>query len=219
MSVALVTSESDYITWTSGGGIPQINSFTFIGWFKASFGSGTTPNFFSIGETGVAGRSIYHDESQYLIWYGAAGTGQGTIADATWYCIAWRGNGTELKGYRKLSTATSFATWTEDQGSGTLTEDNVSVGRWINNSSWWNGEIRGIKGWSAALSDAEIDAESYQFAPVRTSNILWVVGLSNSSDTSDTSGNGFNPTAVGLANGSTDPTLPPTDNKVAWITA
>lgn len=208
MSVALVTSEQDYITWTSGGGIPQIDSFTFIGWFKPAFGSGTSPNFFSIGETGVAGRSIYQDESQFLIWLGSAGTGQGTVSDATWYCIAWRGNGTELKGYRKLSAAASFTTWTENQGAGTLTENNISVGRWINNTSHWNGEIRAIKGWNTALTDQEIATESYQFAPVKTSGLLWYVGLSDSTDVTDQSGNGFNPTVVGLANGTTNPTLP-----------
>jgi hypothetical protein len=209
MSVALVTSDEDYITWTSGGGIPQIDSFTFIGWFKPNFGSLTTPNFFSIGETGVAGRSIFQDESQFIIWLGSAGTPQGAIADDTWYCIAWRGNGTELKGYRKLSDATAFSTWTENQGAGTLTENNVSVGRWINNSSWWNGEIRAIKGWNTALTDQQIEDESRQFAPVLSSGLLWYVGLSNSGDTSDQSGNGFDPTVVGLANGATDPTLPP----------
>ena len=207
-SVALVTSENDYLTWTSGGGIPQIDSFTFMGWFKPNFGSATSPNFFSIGETGVAGRSIYHDESQFIQWYGSAGTPQGAIADDTWYCIAWRGNGTELKGYRKLSDATVFATWTETQGI-TLTENNVSVGHWINNTSHWNGEIRAIKGWHVPLSDVEIEAESRQFAPVETTGLLWYVGLSNTSDVTDLSGNGFNPTVVGLANGVTAPTLPP----------
>jgi hypothetical protein len=207
MSVALVTAQSDYITWTSGGAIPQVSSFTFLGWFKPDFGSGTSPNFFSIGETGVAGRSIYQNESQFKIWYGAEGSGQGSIADDTWYCIAFRGNSTELKGYRKLSEATSFTTWTETQAT-TLTENNVSVGRWINNSSHWNGEIRAIKGWSAALTDQQIEDESRQFAPVVSSGLLWYVGLTNSSDVTDASGNGFDPTVSGLANGATDPTLP-----------
>lgn len=208
MSVALVSSDSDYIAWVSGSGIPQIDAFTFLAWFKPNFGSATTPNFFSIGQTGVAGRSIYHNESQFLIWLGSSGTATGSIADDTWYCVAWRGNGTELKGYQKLSDATSFTTWTENQGSGTLTEDNISVGRWINGSSYWNGEIRAVKGWSSALTDQEIEDESRQFSPVKSAGLLWYVGLTNSTDTTDQSGNGFNPTVSGLANGATDPTLP-----------
>lgn len=208
MSAQFNFSEQDYLTWSTN--IPSETAFTIMALVKwDGTATGSTPNAFSIGETGVGGRSLYHDESGWLCWDGATGNSiaSSSVTSGTWYWVALRGNGTALKAFVRPEGAGSW--WTGNYTQGTVTEDNLSVGRWINNTSWWQGAIIGVKQWSAALSDGEVDAELVQRAPVLATNLQRYIPLEIASDTADESGNGFNPTIGGtLGTDSNNPTTP-----------
>ena len=219
MSVELVNAQSDAIVWTTN--LPNVESFTCMVWYKKTGASGVQPNIFSIGDVGVEGRSLYlGSDTTATVWDGSSGNSIGVDPNTTdWYCVAFRGNGTALKGYIKVETAGSFTTATGTQSTG-IAEDVLCLGRWISGSGadCIQGLLRAYKQWNTALTDGEIDTESTQLDPVVTSGLQRYIGLSDNTDTNDQSGNGYNPTIEGaLATNADNPTTPETGSGSALV--
>lgn len=154
------------------------DSATDDGFYLTLDADGTTPKVFDGGENvGGAGLTVGQ-------WYKLAG-----VVD---------GNG----------AATHMRLYAAAEGSALVkTQTDRSVGAvpnafWIGAhpgfpTRWLNGRVAALKVWSVALTDAEIDAEFTQAAPVKTAGLNRYHPLV--SDLNDASGNGYHLTAGSTA--------------------
>ncbi|SDL73524.1 Concanavalin A-like lectin/glucanases superfamily protein [Nonomuraea maritima] len=121
-----------------------------------------------------------------------------------WYFIAISVNGSSgtMVSRAANETAYSIATWSN--GAGNTTHTNFRIGDSVYGGEWLNGSIAGLKWWSAALTQTQLEAEASQFLPVRTTNLRAYYRFSGPS-TTDNSGNGLTLSGGSGASTDTDP--------------
>lgn len=179
-------------TYTASNGAPGAN-FTYVGWvyldavptaYSMVFGiedaAVSSGNYITVGINNLA------VSPELRVFSNTGGLGSSfSPTPATWYCVA-------------ISVTTTSCTlyWGSSPGSLSSATGTVSnSGRlftFIGNDSyteWWPGRTAAVKLWSAALSQAEIQAELASYAAVRSSNLLRVHKL-QVPETTDYSGNG-----------------------------
>ncbi|MEV0236885.1 LamG-like jellyroll fold domain-containing protein [Nonomuraea sp. NPDC050786] len=105
-----------------------------------------------------------------------------------WYYIAVSVNGASGTMVSKAlgDALFTYSTWTA--GKASTTHTNLRIGESVFEAEWLNGAVCAVKWWGAALSQAELQAEAGQFAPVRTTNLRAYYRFSGPS-TVDNSGN------------------------------
>ena len=126
-----------------------------------------------------------------------------SVSTNTWYFVGISINGSSGRRVSKPEGG-SFSTTTWSSGTSSVNIATLMVG--ASSTTWWNGSIAGFKIWTAALSQAEMEAEAAQFAPVRTSNLRAYYRFATPSTTDD-SGNGQTLTGGTGAATDTDPAL------------
>jgi hypothetical protein len=88
-----------------------------------------------------------------------------TLATGVWTFVGVAVNGANGSiYYRDSSTTLSTSSWTT--GNTTLSMQNLTIGTDLD-GSWLNGRVAALKIWTATLTQAEIDAESWQYVPAR----------------------------------------------------
>ncbi|MEU8040885.1 LamG-like jellyroll fold domain-containing protein [Streptosporangium sp. NPDC049078] len=141
--------------------------------------------------------------------------GSMSVSTNTWYFVGIAVSGSSGRRVSKPEGG-SFTTSTWGSGTGSVNIATLRVG--ASDTTWWNGSLAGFKIWTAALSQAEMEAEAAQFAPVRTSNLRAYYRFATPSTTDD-SGNSQTLTGGTGAATDTDPalatTIPLTDTGAA----
>ena len=187
------------------------SNFTVCGWWRIdddrnafstawSLDNGTSDNY--IMETNSDGTTML-----VVVGVSILATGP-SMTVGVWYFLGLSVSGASGTLIWRAETASSFssASW----GSGGQTGTNFANFR-INNSPWtgefFNGCVAGVKLWMAALTAAEMDAESWQYLPRRTTNLTaWYPLLTT--DTTDYSGGGQTLTAAGTLATEDGPPIP-----------
>lgn len=116
--------------------------------------------------------------------FGAHGSRE--LAVGTWYFVAYS---LGPSGGR-LVTCESDGEFTTTTNGTPLTTNaaNLRIGEWATNGDVLNGCVAGFKFWTATLSQAELEAEAFQYLPARTADLrAWYPFLS--AGTTDFSGN------------------------------
>lgn len=125
-----------------------------------------------------------------------ASGGATALTVGTWYYLAASVNGTAGTLYIRPSGGTS-TTQSVAGMSANLNMASVRVGDSVFGGTGLNGNVTAVKIWTAALSQAELDAEWNTFAAVRGTNLVARYELKDNTDTADYSGNGHTLTATG----------------------
>jgi hypothetical protein len=114
------------------------------------------------------------------------------MAVGTWYCTAAVMNGTSWT----LYTGTDPGNLTASSATRTAlsTPTSLRIGNERTDTEFWNGRVADFKRYTAALSQAEIQAELLQYQPTRTANIRDYFHFVNA-ELVDYSGNGNTLTA------------------------
>lgn len=205
---------SDYIKATAN--LPTNTAYSIFGWCKfINAGAGTTRSMFAHRDTGFSIRHYLRFDSDNQLRVSANnGTNTATLTSptlTTWFAWAFTNNGTgagSAKGYVRQQGA---GAWTSATTTGaSFTANDIFIGM---DSQSPDAEIRYCRMWNAVLSEAELTSEFNSATLVRTANILRHMALAaGASAGTDTSGNGYNMTAVNsgggnLSNGASEPTF------------
>jgi hypothetical protein len=114
-------------------------------------------------------------------------SGSRELAVGTWYFVALAMDASSGRLVTYAAGDTAFTTTTFGAFVTTFAA-NLRIGKWPTNGDVINGCVAGFKLWTATLSQAELEAEAFQYLPARTSGLrAWYPFLTAS--TTDFSGN------------------------------
>lgn len=130
------------------------------------------------------------------------------MAVGVWYYFGVSVNGASGTMVSKALGDASFVVGTWSNGSASTVQTNLRIGESVFTGEWLNGAVSAFKWWGATLSQAQLQAEAEQFAPVRTSNLRAYYRFSGPS-TVDNSGNGQTLSGGVGVTAEADPTLGP----------
>ncbi|GAA3027314.1 hypothetical protein [Streptosporangium longisporum] len=126
-----------------------------------------------------------------------------TISTDTWYFVGVSINGSSGRRVSKAAGG-SFSTATWGSGTGPVNMVELFIG--TSRMGGWIGSIAGLKIWTAALTQAQLEAEATQFAPVRSGNLRAYYRFAGPSTTDD-SGQGQTLSGGVGATADTDPAM------------
>ena len=197
-------NQTDGYLMTAGSG-RTTGTFTWLGWAKLNVDLNLVSTVFAAVDTPNAASYRLNTTTDGVTLRGQTASifvGTQVMTVGTWYALAFTcSGGTACEVY--TGTAANALTKATGTSSEALVTPNNYLGRSDVSARNLDGCITGVKTWSAVLSQAEIEAELAQVAPVRTANLLrWNPLLCP--DVLDYSGGGFNWTA-----GTTVPTAEP----------
>jgi hypothetical protein len=145
----------------------------------------------------------------------------GTTSNGTTLARSTTSGGNHSTGYTLLVGTWVFAATVNDTSAGNdILGYKVAGGSWVNAAAgnatvtgpadantfyigndgfndWFNGSIAAVKVWSTVLTEAEIQAEAFTYAAVKTSGLWANYQFRNGPQTTDDSGNGRTLTAGG----------------------
>jgi hypothetical protein len=210
MAVRFDADGEDYTRTTN---LPSATTFTLCLWLIID----TDRNTFScpISLDAGTGNYVYFetdaDGTTLKLWEGDdAVTPSGpnvVLTVGTWYFIALVRNGTGANSGTVYSAAAGVAALTSGQRTldTSFTPNTLRIGESPFGGEWWNGRVAAVKIWDAALSQAEIENERWQYSPHRIANLNafypFLTGGANAAAQADFSGNGNN-----LSNGTNSAT-------------
>jgi hypothetical protein len=114
-------------------------------------------------------------------------SGSRELAVGTWYFVALAMDASSGRLVTYAAGDTAFTTTTFGAFVTTFAA-NLRIGKWPTNGDVINGCVAGFKLWTATLSQAELEAEAFQYLPARATNLrVWYPFLAAS--TADFSGN------------------------------
>lgn len=192
-------AQADTLTRTAS--LPAISAFSACGWTRASAAGGSGLELVcALATTDLSGHILISREGT-AIWMEIAGqAGSSLITGANngvWFFWAMtNASGTNnFKGYAALASADGLST--VSRNGATFTPQQMLLS--INDAAYYfNGVHAALKVWDAVLTQAELEAERWSYAPVRRANLhLWTPLVDTDNSTRDYSGNGRNWTAGG----------------------
>ena len=202
MSVRFQADTDKYVATT---GLPG-STLTFTCWAQISVDRNGYSTIFNCNSTGNEVWLSTQPDGTTLTLFGGTDAGFDLAAPTsltvgTWYRIGVVLAGTSATLYVGAAggglTVTSTTSWPQ---LGTIAAFAIG-GTYSATTETWNGRVANVKMYSAALTEAEVEAELAQFDPVRTADLLRRHPL-HIPETADYSGNGYSLTA-----GSTSPTI------------
>lgn len=149
----------------------QIDDGTGASFLRVSAWNGSALAFQTTGSTwfGTIGHTLIANEWTYVGMSATANPGQARVR------------------VRPAGTST-FVGGSPTQANTTFTANSVRIGGTNSSTEWLNGSIAGVRMWNAALTEDELEAESWAYMPVRATNLrVWYPLLTPS--TVDYSGN------------------------------
>lgn len=172
-----VRFDADGEDYTRTTGLPSATTFTWTFWFAID----TDRNTFSTPVSVDAGTGSYvylqtdNDGTTLKLWdsNGVQITIQ-NLTVGTWYFIAVSRNGTGANTsiYHAAATEAALTAQTGETVDVSFTATNLRIGASPFSNEWLNGRIAALKIWSgAALTQAEIENERFQYLPHRTANL------------------------------------------------
>lgn len=210
MAVRFDNAADRYTVTVSQG---AVTDYTFCCWMKLSVatatwwgvmgtdaGSSADSAYFEAPSAGTTVRPNFDNAGGI--------TGAFSVTVGTWYFVAVTVSGTSVSWYYKAfgsPTLTLGSTQTAANAAQVMT--NLRLGVWAGNTEPFNGCITGARYWLAALTQAELEAESQQLLHKRTAGILASYPLETAT-TADSSGNGRTLTAAGTPTTEAGPGIP-----------
>jgi Concanavalin A-like lectin/glucanases superfamily len=176
---------------------------TTLGWFYISVDRNDYSNFIQSGTNCYLGTT---GDGTTLSWYDGAGEDLGSgLTVGAWNHLAMveasDSNGTTVEIY--LNGALNITGTRSNAAAGT----NMYLGT-DDGGAWLNGRLTAVKMWSAALTAAEILAESRMYVPTRQANLWAFWPLRTAAETQDFSGNGRALTVGGTLTTEDGPPIP-----------
>lgn len=199
--------------YSRGTNLPTRAAFTVSGWARYAAAEGVFNTIACLeNASGNDGTYIAIDSGDGLVVFHEGDTQTpfpdgGDYDGGAWFFFALVGDGTNVRAYARLEGETSLSSLTGiSQGAYTAAGLTFFSDAF---DEYFDGYGRYFRVWSAALSEAELLAESASATPVRTSNINADYRMgSTTDDNEDASGNGFNMTVNGTpANNASEPSI------------
>lgn len=192
--------------YSTSGGIPG-TTYTVTTWVYLVVDRDDISSFWVHDQNGVDGHQIGTDIDGVTLQFASAGpTINGSaLTVATWTRVAFVANSTTGTLYQGAAGSALTST------SGTIpapTLNILTIGMFTGGTQWLNGRLANFKVHNAVLTQAEIEAELWSWAPVRTANLLRVHPFHGAS-TADNSGNGNTLTGGTGATTEPGPPIPP----------
>lgn len=191
MAVRLDAGDTAYTATLNAGAQA---AYTIAGWMKISVDRNAASTFASL-ESSAADYTIMQTaaDGTTLNLSDSFGIGPGTIALSAdvWYFVALSMSGGSGTMYARADGAGSWSTAAQSGMDPSVTCTTLRVGD-SQFAEPLNGCVTSVRVWSAALSQAELDAEFISHYPVRTSGLQGWYALSSTGDTVDRSGNNRN---------------------------
>jgi len=220
MAVGIDGSAGDYLSYATPPGYNA--AYTIMGWWYFA-GNGTYQHAFHLG---ADDHSSWSSQSDFLGCLGndlrggcAGGTANSyttgsALTNNTWYHVAMvRSSSTSMTIYLNGVSDISFANNVGSRAAAT----HVLIGQ-VNNFPLI-GRLAGVKAYTAALSAAEVLAESYSFIPSRWANLWAYLPMWGASPEVDYSGNDRSFTVVGTLTHEDNPPIgiyPPWGGCAGW---
>ena len=179
----------------------ESSDFTMACWAYLS-ADRNTANFFLGADASSNWHSVgVHSDGTELYWSSTSGNTRtgAQLAVGAWYYVAivYSASGTDTIYWGADGAAlSSDSTTTSGVMSGITSGFTFHIGN-TRDSEWWNGRIAQVKVWTAALSQAEIEAERDLDGVARTTNLWAYYSFRDGPQTNDESGNGRTLTAAG----------------------
>lgn len=194
---------------TRSSSLPSNTAFTICGWSRIISDTGAVPQplVWALDAGNTDGYSLLWDggdNNMYLVAYDAAaavsnvalGSRPGTGVDFFWY-IACSGNGAgQQKGGWRAAGSSTYVTTTGQIASTIAAVTNIWFGG-LFSTYYADKRVWNLKVWDRALTDAELDVESYFERVMFPANINAHWRLRNTTEVVDRSGNGRNLTTAG----------------------
>jgi hypothetical protein len=212
----LIGGTSANVHYQRTANLPSMAAFTITAWvnFNTAVGdyrclwsfeeNGTTASAW-IAESGTGGNTLSGttpgDGSPPLLL--------GTMTVGTWYYLGVSVNGSTVNAISKVAGAGTFTTRPADTVVQTSVKPNIiRIGNSVFLTDYLRGSVAGVKIWTGvALTNAEMQAEAAQFAPVRTDGLYAFYRFKDAATaTQDSSGLGNHLTGGTGATDMTDPT-------------
>ena len=181
----------------------ESSDFTMACWAYLS-ADRNTANFFLGADASSNWHSVgVHSDGTELYWSSTSGNTRtgAQLAVGAWYYVAivYSASGTDTIYWGADGAAlSSDSTTTSGVMSGITSGFTFHIGN-TRDSEWWNGRIAQVKVWTAALSQAEIEAERDLDGVARTANLWAYYSFRDGPQTNDESGNGRTLTAAGTS--------------------
>lgn len=185
----------EHYTATLNAGTQTV--YTFCAWVKITTDRNTWSGCMSLYDADAGDAAFIETTADGTSWELLFDNGNAqsmvTAVAGSWYFLAATINGSTVNTYVKplggSISNTSSATVTSTTTSVVATQ--FRLGDWPEGGEWLNGCITGAKLWlGAALTQPELNTESGQLLPVRTTNLTAAYPL-ETAQTTDHSGNGY----------------------------
>lgn len=143
---------------------------------------GTTTDWAAFGLTDDGTTLTHFDDGN------GAGSGSIALTVGTWYFTAVVMNGTSGTVYAQAEGSTTMTSAALTGYSANINLATVRLGVSVHASDWLNGDLTGVRLWTAALTQAELANEARQLLPYRRANLAVAYPLA-SPELTDYSGN------------------------------
>lgn len=178
MAVRFDASGENYLRAITIGGVTDwsascwvklaVDRATFTGLWQIDDGSGG--NFLRLAAWNGADLAY---QTTGAAWYGTVGQTL-AIGEWTYVAISATANPGLVRTRARTASSTAFAGGSPPQSNVTFTANTVRIGATNSGTEWLNGSICAVKMWAAALSEEELEQESWTYAPHRTTNLrVW----------------------------------------------
>lgn len=173
MAIRLAATNDELIDTTSG---VTTQPYSIIAWAKLVTDRNAYSTIFGIDGNATSKYIVFQTDTDGVSLYGYSETSTNSTTSHTalvpgaWYRVALVVTGTTLRTYMAPSTGT-VTTFTTTTGTVTGTPY-VRLGDSVIAGEWWNGSFANFKMYSAALTQAEIEAEWASWDTVRATNLV-----------------------------------------------
>lgn len=139
---------------------------------------------FQTNTTGTTMELYYHNGP-------LSGGTTASLSVDTWYFFAININGNNANWRWRADGSGTVNAASFSGASGTYTANRLRLGDSAWTGEWLNGSLAAVKIWTGNLSDAEMDAESPYYSPVKTTGLVAYYPFDTGPSTTDASGNGY----------------------------
>ncbi|MFI7468158.1 LamG-like jellyroll fold domain-containing protein [Nonomuraea sp. NPDC049646] len=192
-----VRIDADGEQYTRSLGLGSVTNWTVTCWAKLSVNRSTTTVVWQIDDGAGAeflrinawnGSELTFQSGAAGAWFGFAGF---TLVVDQWTYIALSStaNPGQTRSRIRPAGSATFSGGSPTQTNTTFSAGTLRLGASHTTNQWLNGSICAVKVWDTALTELELEQESWTYQPLRTTNLrAWYPLLSPS--TVDSSGNG-----------------------------
>jgi hypothetical protein len=171
----------------------SVSALTLAAWVKVSVDRNTNQVWASLdnGNTSywAVGTNADGITAQAFAHNAASGNGL-AMTVGSWFYVALSENGVNGNMWMRPLGSATWTTVTWSTFGTPITGTDLRLGRHPAAGLWFNGCLAAIKVWTAALTLTEVQAESNQYAPIRTTDLRAYYPMTTTS-TADSSGSGW----------------------------